>query len=207
MAEEKSRIYENGNYGFMVATLNEVEGTYEAAETIEGLVNVDITMSQTSSDIAADDITDYATLIGSVKGEGTITFVGLKKADYEKLYNAITDNNGAIVFGKKAPPKKVGISFFNTQNHSSGNSENKFTLNNCVFSVPNIQTQTVQEDDSTIRSFALSVKCNPYYYTDSEGNRQRITASLLNSEEDKVIYKTAKNEIYIPDKDYASSLL
>ena len=84
MAEEKSRIYENGNYGFIVAALNEKDGTYEAAETIEGLINVDITMSQTSSDIAADDITDYATLIGNVTGEGTITFVGLKKADYEK---------------------------------------------------------------------------------------------------------------------------
>lgn len=106
MAEEKSRIYENGNYGFIVAALNEKDGTYEAAETIEGLINVDITMSQTSSDIAADDITDYATLIGDVTGEGTITFVGLKKADYEKLYNAITDNNGAIVFGKKRRQRK-----------------------------------------------------------------------------------------------------
>lgn len=207
MAETKNRIHEIGNYGLMVATLNEADNSYEAAEAIEGTISVDITMSQTSSNIAADDVTDYITLNGAVKGEGTITFVGLKKDDYKRLYNAITDTNGVVVFGKQVAPKKVGITFFNTQEYSGGSSENKFTLNNCVFSVPNIQTQTMQEGDNTIRTFALSVTCNPYYYTDTDGKRQRVTASLLNSEEDSVIYKTVREQIYIPDKDYTSSLV
>ena len=200
MAESK-RIYEEGNYEFQIATLNESEGTYGEVTTIEGLVNVDITMSQTTSNIAADNKTDYLTRKSAMKGSGTITFIGLSKEDYQKLYNLYLDKNTVIVFGSDVAPRKVGISFKNKQGSLTGDSINKFTLNNCVFDLPNLSTQTIQEDDTTIRSFALNVNVNPLEFTNQEGNKDRVTFSLINSVDDTAIWEKVKDLIYVPDQE------
>ena len=200
MAEtDKTRIYEEGNYGFMVQTLKS-DGTYEGTPVkIEGLISIDCTMSRTITNTAADDITDYITRVSPETGEGTITFTGLSKDSYKALFNAITDTNGVLVFGKKNNTKKVGVSFFNTQNYAEGSSINKFTLNNVTFSLPNLSTTTIAEDNTTIRSFALSFTANPLNYTDNTGNPDRVTWSLINSVDDSDIWENVKDTIYVPD--------
>ena len=211
MAEtQKTRVYEEGNYGFMIAPLY-TDNTYGDVTTISGMVSIDCTMSRTITNTAADDITDYLTRVSPETGEGTLTFIGLSKEDYEKLYGAITDNNGVLVMGRKNSTKKVGISFFNTQNYKDDSSSdvsaiNKFTLNNVLFSLPNLSTTTLAEDDTTIREFALSFTANPFYYTDSSGNQDRCTWSLINSVDDSEIWDNVKDEIYIPDHDYSDNL-
>lgn len=200
MAESK-RIYEEGNYEFQIATLDESTGTYGEVTTIEGLVNVDVTMSQTTSNIAADNKTDYLTRKSAMKGSGTITFIGLSKEDYQKLYNLYLDKNTVMVFGSDVAPRKVGISFKNKQGSLTGDSINKFTLNNCVFDLPNLSTQTIQEDDTTIRSFALNVNVNPLEFTNQEGNKDRVTFSLINSVDDTAIWEKVKDLIYVPDQE------
>lgn len=200
MAEtDKTRIYEEGNYGFMVQALKS-DGTYEGTPVkIEGLISIDCTMSRTITNTAADDITDYITRVSPETGEGTITFTGLSKDSYKALFNAITDTNGVLVFGKKNNTKKVGVSFFNTQNYAEGSSINKFTLNNVTFSLPNLSTTTIAEDDTTIRSFALSFTANPLNYTDNTSKPDRVTWSLINSKDDSEIWEAVKDTIYVPD--------
>lgn len=198
MAETKTRIYEEGNYGFMIAPLQS-DNSYGEVETISGMISIDCTMTRTTTNTAADDIADYLTRTSPETGEGTLTFVGLTKEDYSKLYNAITDSNNVLVFGRKNSTKKVGISFFNTQNYSEGSSTNKFTLNNVTFAMPNVSTTTIAEDDTTIRSFALSFTANPYNYTNSSSNADRCTWSLINSVDDAAIWEDVKDTIYVPD--------
>lgn len=203
--ENKTRIYEEGNYDLRIAPVNTIgDGYDEPVTVINGLMKVDITFSQTETNTPADDITDYLSRRSPVKGEGTITFAGLTKAMYKLLYNNIVDSNGVIVVGRGGKPKKVGISFKNTCQAEEGSSENMFTINNATFSVPNINTQSIAEDDTTIRDFALSVKCNPFNYTTSEGKKDRVTYSILNSVDDEAIYEKVKETIYIPDTDTGS---
>lgn len=204
MAEsEKTRIYEEGNNGFMIAPI-QADGSYGEVIKISGLISVDITMSNTKTAIAADDVTDYIIKQSGTKGEGTITFAGLSKADYAALYDKITDSNGALTFGRRGSPKKVGFSFLNTQEYLEGSSVNKFTINNAYFSIPNLSTTTLAEDDNTIRSLALSVTCSPYTYETTDGKKDTVTWTVLNSEDNVDIWDNVKDQIYVPDKTYSS---
>lgn len=206
--DTKTRVYEEGNYDFRIAPINAAgDGYDEAVTVISGLMKVDITFSQTETNTAADDKTDYLTRRSPVKGDGTITFAGLTKEAYKLLYNNIVDSNGAIVIGRGGAPKKVGISFKNTCQAAEGSSENMFTINNVTFSVPNVSTQSLAEDDTTIREFALTVKCNPFDYTTSDGKKDKVTYSILNSVDDEAIYEEVKEKIYIPDSNTAETSL
>lgn len=208
MAESKTRIYEEGNYGFMIAPLN-TDGTYGDVQKIEGMVSIDCTMSRTVTNTPADDIVDYITRTSPESGEGTLTFRGLSVEDYEKLYNSITDENGALTFGRRVSPKKVGISFFNTQSYKDAlgeekSSTNKFTLNSVIFQLPNLSTTTMAEDDTTTRDFELSFNANAYNFTNKKGGSDRVTWSIVNSEDNADIWENVKDEIYVPDKDYTA---
>lgn len=115
------------------------------------------------------------------------------------MYNKCQDTNNALVFGRKTAPKKIGISFFNTQNYSEGSSENKITINNIMFDLPPISTQTIQQDDNTVRTFGVTVTANPIEYTTKDSKKDRVTFSMLNSVDDSEIYETVREKIYIPD--------
>lgn len=204
MAETvQNRVYQEGNYGFKVFPLNS-DGTYGTGVAIEGLATVDITFSSTKTNTPADDEIDYLHRESPLKGEGTITLIGLKNADYANFFENCVDTNGAVIGGKKNQSKKVGVIFFNTINYKDGNGdgvsvENMFSLPNCIFSLPNISTQTVQEDDTTIRSFELGVECNPLNYTTSGGTRERFTWSSISSDEAGTDWATVKQSVYKPD--------
>ena len=196
-------VYQEGNYGLKVFPLN-ADGTYGTGASVEGLATVDITFTSTKTNTPADDEIDYLHRESPLKGEGTITLIGLKNADYAKFYANCVDTNGAVIGGKKNQSKKVGVIFFNTITYkdSSNNTvsvENMFSLPNCIFSLPNIQTQTVQEDDTTIRSFELGVECNPLNYTATGGAKERFTWSQISAVEAGENWATVKTAIYKPD--------
>lgn len=205
----KTKIYEEGNYGFMIAPLN-LDNTYGEISKISGLVSIDCTMSRTITNTAADDESDYLTRVSPETGEGTITFIGLPKEELVKLYDAVTDDNNVFVSGRKGMLKKVGISFFNTEkakysSNSDVSSINKITFHNVIISPPNVSTTTVAEDDTTIREFALSFTANPFHFTTSSGIRDRCTWSLINSDRDSGIWDKVKDIMYIPNGDYTGT--
>lgn len=212
MAETtKTHIYEEGNKKFQIAELR-ADGTYGEVATIEGLISVDCTMSSTTTNTAADDDTTYLTRTSPVTGEGTITFVGLSQADYLKLYpESIKDGNGALVFGRQGSPKRVGISFINTQVYKDAMGEekvstNKFTINNVVFQMPNISTTTVSEDSTNVREFELSFNAYPYNFP-AENPTDRVTWSIVNSADigEGAKWSEIEKNIYVPNKDYSGS--
>ena len=200
MANETTsqRVYEEGNYGFMCAELKD-DNTYDTVKKIEGLVSVSLTFSQTTEQKAADDNPSYVTTQSPLKGEGTITFFGMTKQNYIDLYRNVTDNNNALVFGRRGVAKRLGVSFFNTAVSATGKSTNKITLNNVLFSLPPFNSQTLQEDDTTIREFAVPVTCSAFTYTTSEKTKDTVTWSILNSVSDSELFNAYKDNIYIPD--------
>ena len=200
MPNETQRIYEEGNYGFMCAELQD-NNTYGEVSKIEGLVSVSLTFSQTTEQKAADDNPSYVTTQSPLKGEGTITFFGMTKQNYIDLYRNVTDSKGALVFGRRGVAKRLGVSFFNTSVSATGKSTNKITLNNVLFSLPPFNSQTLQEDDTTIREFAIPVTCSAYSFTAEDGTKDTVTWSILNSETDSALFTAYKEEIYIPDSD------
>lgn len=195
---EQTRVFEEGNYGLKVFPMNS-DGTYGTGYEIAGTVTVDITFSRTRTNTAADDVVDYLNRTSPEKGEGTITLIGLKKADYEALYANIVDSNGVIVGGKKNQSKRLGVIFYNTKNFAEGSSENMFVLPNCTFELPNLSTQTIQEDDTTTRAFELAVTANAQSFT-ANGVKDRYTWAVVNSVDNSTIYNSVKGTVYVPNQ-------
>ena len=209
---EKLKVYEEGNYGFTVfdRIITEANPKYENKEEFGGLVNVDLTFSSTRTKTSADDVADYLNRTSPLKVDGTFTFSGFTKAMYQKLYNNIAGKNGGIVFGKKQQSKAVGVKFYNTENYEGGSSENMYIFPNLVFELPNISTQTIAEDDTTIRDFSVTVSgtAQNYQYQDGETiKRDRFTCAKLNSVDDASIYQDAKDKIWLPDGAEQGSVL
>jgi len=195
----QTRVYEEGNYGLKVFPLNS-DGTYGTGYAVEGTVNVDITFSRTRTNTPADDVVDYLNRTSPEKGEGTITLIGLKLSDYQKLYNNIIDTNGVIVGGRTNQSKRLGVIFYNTKNYEEGSSTNMFVLPNVTFELPNLSTTTIAEDDTTIRAFELSVTANPMNFTYNSGaNKDRYTWAVVNSVDNSTIWNNVKDTVYVPE--------
>ena len=194
MAEEKFKVYEEGNKNFRVAEYNTVNGTYGKPTKIDGLVNVDITFSRTTDKKAADDIPDYLLRRSPLSGSGTITFIGLTKEQHELLYVNILDDNGVLTFGDTGEPKHVGIMYDDTEGSTSGSSVNRMVLYNCVFDDPNLGTQTKADDNTDIRDYTLNVTV-----TAVQINNKSVTYSKLNSIDDKEIFDTTEEAMYNPN--------
>lgn len=202
MAETtKTRVYQEGNYGMKVFKITSTG--YATGVDVKGLVNVDITFSRTVTNTPADDIVDYLTRRSPEKGEGTITILGLALKDYKALYNEIADTNNVLVVGQKKMAQKLGIIFYNTEDSAEGTSENMIVLPNCSLEIPNINTQTIAEDDTTVRPFELAITCNPKEFTkkisETATAPDRYTYAIVNSVDNADIYNSVKGTVYVPD--------
>lgn len=198
--ETLTRVYEEGVNKLTIFPINS-DGTYGTAYSFEGLMTVDIPFSSTTANVAADDKTNYRDRVSPLKGEGTITVVGMKRADYQALYNNITDTNGALVGGRRNQSKQVGVGFYNTINGETVTAEQYTFLPNVVFSLPNMSHQTIAEDDTTIRPFELAVVANSVNFTTSGGQTDRYAFASVNSIDDVDIYATVKGTAYVPDQE------
>ena len=198
--ETLSRVYEEGVNKLTIFPIN-TDGTYGTAYSFEGLMTVDIPFSSTSANIAADDNTSYRDRVSPLRGEGTITVVGMKRADYVALYNNITDHNGALVGGRRNQSKKVGVGFYNTINGETASAEQYTFLPSVVFSLPNMSHQTIAEDNTDTRAFELSVVANSVNFTTYDGKTDRYAYVSINQIDDEDIYATAKGTAYVPDGD------
>lgn len=187
-----TKIYQEGNKGFLVYEFQ--EGGYATKATaIRGLISLEGTVSQTESKTAADDDIAYLIRRSPVTIEGTITFVGLSADDYKAFLGAITDQKGAIVYGENTA-KQIGFVFLNTEHNINAEgtdtqSENAHVFYNATFSLPNISTTTIAEDDTTIRSFELSFTANPRILTADDDKEHKITYACVNSAKDANNFK------------------
>lgn len=177
-----TKIYQEGNNGFSIIDSGSEKVT---SAQIRGLISLEGTVSQTESKTAADDDIAYLIRRSPVTIEGTVTFVGLSKADYDLLLGSITDENGAIVYGENTA-KPVTFVFYNTQHDIAADgtdtvTENAHIFYNATFSLPNITTTTIAEDDTTIRPFELSFTANPKIMTAADEKDHKITYACLNS--------------------------
>lgn len=197
--ETLTRVYEEGVNKLTIFPINS-DGTYGTAYSFEGLMTVDIPFSSTTANIAADDKVNYRDRVSPLRGEGTITVVGMKRADYQALYNNIVDTNGALVGGRRNQSKQVGVGFYNTINGETASAEQYTFLPNVVFSLPTMAHQTIAQDDTTIRSFELSVVANSVNFETTGGTTDRYAYVSVNSIDDEDIYTAVKGTAYVPDQ-------
>lgn len=194
MATDKFRVCEEGNNNFRIAKYDAIKNTYDTPTKIGGLVSVDITFSRTTDKKAADDLPDYLVRRSPLTGSGTITFIGLTKAQQKLLYANIVDENDVLTFGDTGEPQRLGIMFDNTEISTTGTSINRMAIFNVVFDDPNLNTQTIAEDNTEIRDYTINVNCSAILV-----NGKSRTYSKLNSVDDAAAFTATENAMYIPD--------
>lgn len=197
----KKRVYEEGARNFKIAEYDPTTNTYGTLSSIEGLVDVDITFSQTTDKKAADDIPDYLMRVAPASGSGTITFIGLSTEQYKLLYNNIVDGNGVITLGDTGTPRRVGIMFDDTEGYAGGTATNRMVIYNCVFGIPSISISTTEEDSTDIRDFELDVTCSSI---DVSG--RKAIASIINSTENATEFTATETAMYVCASDTDISL-
>lgn len=188
-----SQLYETGNKKFFAAELN-ADGTFGAKEYHQGLMEVSLEFKSEATEINADDDVSFIRLESQVTGEGTIKFAVLPYSVYSKFFDVKIDRKGAIVVKGKPLNKEVAFGYYSSVGDGS---ESMFTMNRAVFKLPPLTSTSF--DGKTIRDLTLSVTVYPYNYINEEGEEDKVTYSILNSNLNKDIWKKVQNEIYVPD--------
>ncbi len=203
-----NKFYQEGNKGFLIFPFaDESTPTYSKSPiAIRGMISLEGTVSQTETKTPADDDIAYLIRRSSVTIEGTATFVGLSKSDYEAFYAGISDRNNAIVYGENTA-KKIGFVFINTE-HEIGADGSDTTTNKAhifyaaSFALPNISTTTLAEDDTTVRPFAITFTANPIMYTADDAKSHKVTYACIDSATNKADYdkivKEGEATLYMP---------
>ena len=190
---------EEGNKGFDVYTLNN-DNTYAAGVHIGGMVSLSATITAESVNLPADDDPTYYSFEKPITIDGTATFRKMTVADYKAMYANITDGNEVVTFGRRGMAKQVGFAFNNTRVYKDGTTaEQRICFLNARFSLPPIETQTIEEDSDTVRPFAIPFKAYTYNYTSKDGKSDRAAITMPNSKENADIWDKVKDKIYIPD--------
>ncbi len=204
MAEiEKTEIpfIEEGNKGFDVYSRNS-DNTFNTGIHIDGMISLSATITAETSNIAADDDPTYMTREKPITVDGTVTFAKMTVDDYKTLYANITDGNNAVTFGRRGMTKQVGFAFNNTRVFKDGTTaENRICFLNAMFSLPPIETQTIKEDDNTVRPFAVPFKAYTHNYTRKDGQSDRAAITMINSKDNADIWDKVADRLYIPDMD------
>jgi hypothetical protein len=190
-----SQLYETGNKKFFAGELNP-DGSFGTKEYHEGLMEVSIEFKSETTNISADDDPAFISLSSLLTGEGTVKFAVLPYSIYSKFFDVETDKNGATLIKSSAKNKQVAFGFYNTMGDGS---ETMFTMYRATFKLPTLAS--ISADGKTIRDLTLNVTVSPYEYTNEDGNKDRVTYTILNSNLNSDIWARVQDEIYIPDAD------
>jgi hypothetical protein len=187
------QLHEYGNRNGFFAPLNS-DGSFGAREKFEALIDVNITFSQDSNVVNADD-EEILTRKTPLKGEGTVKIAQLPLTIYSKIFDVDTDANQVIIGKSDSVDKFVAFGLETTV----GNGSNTLiVLYKCSFQVPDLVTTT--DDGQNVRDLSLKVKCYPYKYTAKDGKTKRATFAILNSVAQATAYAAAKLAVYVPDQ-------
>lgn len=188
-----SQLYETGNKKFFAASINP-DGTFGDKEYHEGLMEVSIEFQSEATDINADDDVSFIRLNTQVTGSGTIKFAVLPFNVYSKFFDVKIDKNGAIVIKSKAKSKEVAFGYYSSVGDGS---ESMFTMYRATFQLPTLSSASF--DGKTIRDLTLNVNVYPYNYINEDGDEDKVTYTILNSNLNKDIWDKVQDQIYVPD--------
>lgn len=167
---------------------------------VQGLISVDLTFSQETTNTAADDVPDFVSMTAPLTVEGTLTILSMSLSDYEKLYTIYTDDNGIHWLGTNTQADKVGYAYKTTVTDALGvQSNNMLSFPNTTISLPSKTSVTVDEDGGEISNVEIPVNSNPVFWVDSLGMRQRSPAGFVNSVDDPEIWAKVKDTVFLPN--------
>lgn len=198
MATKSAKIYEAGNYHLITAKLQASGEEYDTAYEWQGMMEFSATLTQTTNKVSADDDPAYLTMAGAITGTAELKLAGISYNDYDKLFPVEKDSQQAILIGGDLPTVEFGLSFYTSEMKDGKTSINKISFPRCTATIPSKPTTSKAEDGSTITEVTISITINPYFYTDSDGTRKRVTETVINSETHKTIWEANKDKIYIP---------
>lgn len=200
----KKRVYSEGASNLRVFKYNRIAGTYATtAHSAEGLINVDIAITQTKDKKAADNKSNYLSRVSPATGNGTIQLMGLKRADYLAFYSDIKDKNGVINLGSTAEPQGLGIMYDEIESYADEDgirhtSINRMVIYDCEFAFPTLSAKTLEEGNTDIKEYSLGVTCSSV----EKDGRQAI-AAIINSVDNPAEFEATNTAMYIlpSDKD------
>lgn len=167
---------------------------------VQGLISVDLTLSQEVTNVAADDNPTYVSTTPPVTGDGTITILSMSYSDYEKIWSVYKDDNGALWFGGNTMADKVGLAYKTTTTDALGvESNNMISFPNMTISLPPKVSSTIDEDGGEISNVEMPVTINPVFWEDSLGQRKRATFGIINSIDNADIWADLKDTIFTPE--------
>ena len=199
---EKKRVYSEGASNLRVFKYNRVTGTYSATPfVVEGLINVDITISQTKDKKAADNKANYLSRVSPATGDGTIQLMGMSTKMYEEFYADIKDKNGVVNFGSTAEPQGLGLMYDEIESYvgADGNrktSTNRMVIYDCEFAFPTLSAQTLEEGNTDVKEYSLGVTCSSI-----ENNGRQAIAAIINSVDNPTEFAQTNTEMYILPQD------
>lgn len=202
MAEtKKNRVITKGAENFRVFKRNPVTGAYGEGYHIDGLVNVDITFTQTTDKKAAEDNANYRTFKAPATGDGTVQFMGMSKADFIAVYSDITDKNGVINFGSVNGTQSVGFMYDEMESYLDNSgvehiSTNRMVIYDAQFSIPSVNGKTLEEGNTDVKEYSLSVSCSSV----KNGDRQSAYA-IINSVDDATQFASTNTAMYVLPSD------
>lgn len=198
----KKRVYSEGASNLRVFKYNRVTGTYATTPFfVEGLINVDITLSQTKDKKAADNKTNYLSRVSPATGDGTIQLMGMSKAMYEALYADIKDANGVVNFGSTEEPQGLGVMYDEIESYvdeagTRHTSTNRMVLYDCEFAFPTMSAKTLEEGNTDVKEYSLGVTCSSV-----EKDGRQAVAAIINSVDDKDQFEATKTAMYVLPSD------
>lgn len=197
----KKRVYTEGAKNLRVFKRNRVTGEYGAGFAAEGLINIDITLSQTKDKKAADNKVAYLVRISPATGDGSIQLMGMSRAHYLAFYNDILDKNGVINFGSIAEPQSLGIMYDEIEGYTdedgvSHTSTTRMVIYDCEFALPSLSAKTLEEGNTDIKDYTIGITCSSI---EKEG-RQSV-AALINSVDNPAEFEATNTAMYVLPSD------
>lgn len=199
MSDTAQKYYEKGNFELESQAFAGTPANPSYSGDIKkwyGLMEISLSASQDTTNIAADDIADYLSMTPPMVLTGTIKVTGMQITEYEHLFNVTTDANGMYLFGSQKLPKEVGLAFKNTASINNELVTNKFMLFRCKVQLPNIGTTSIDEDGNTIRDFTMNVTASYIKYTNA-GKTDFTTYGVVDSSNEH--WDQMKNGLFVPN--------
>lgn len=201
METVKKRVFSEGASNLRIFKRNRIKGTYGEAYAVEGLINVDITISQTKDKKAADNQANYLSRVSPATGNGTIKLMGLKRADYLAMYADITDKNGVVNFGSTAEPQGLGIMYDEIESYADENgarhtSTNRMVIYDCELAFPSLSAKTLEEGNTDVKEYSLEVICSSI-----EKDGRQAVGAIVNSVDNPTEFKQTDTAMYVLPSD------
>lgn len=167
---------------------------------VQGLMSVDITLSQEVTNVAADDNPAYVSTTPPVTGDGTLTILSMSYSDYEKIWTVYKDANSILWLGSNTMADNVGFAYKTTVTDALGaESNNMISFPNATISLPAKSSVTIDEDGGEITNVEIPITVNPVFWEDSLGMRKRATLGIVNSVDNADIWPKVKDTVFTPD--------